>query len=386
MKFVADKIIKGKMYPALAQWQATPYTQAWREFGQHWPYTIPSELFGHLDDHQVPYEISTEGNGYYLIALSFFDFSIDYIGLISSLMLHRIRSGQVKILFYYHEGDNPEKIKQRLDFLCQHYSLDADCYRFVSGNSAAEHLENFVYFADHELLYQRRNSKVSPVVQHQNRRPFEFLVLSRTHKWWRAAVMAQLEQTGILSKSLWSYNTTISIGDSPEDNPIEIQPRIDIEKFIAQGPYYCDEYTADQHNDHSLNVEHLWTSSYCSIILETHFDADGSGGAFLTEKTFKALKHGHPFVLVAPPGSLDILRNLGYRVFDHVIDNSYDTETNNTQRWLRVLAAIEKIRQQDMHQWYQHCWQDIKHNQELFLSEKPQRLNTLFNKLSKKND
>ena len=32
---------------------------------------------------------------------------------------------------------------------------------------------------------------------------------------------------------------------------------------------------------------------------------------------------------MGPAGSLATLRNLGYRTFDHAIDNSYDLETNN---------------------------------------------------------
>ena len=42
--FVADRVVKGKIYPALAQHQAEPYTQSWRKFGQHWPGTGPIRL------------------------------------------------------------------------------------------------------------------------------------------------------------------------------------------------------------------------------------------------------------------------------------------------------------------------------------------------------
>ncbi len=35
MNFIADSIVKGRPYPALARYQARPYTPSWREFGQH---------------------------------------------------------------------------------------------------------------------------------------------------------------------------------------------------------------------------------------------------------------------------------------------------------------------------------------------------------------
>jgi hypothetical protein len=115
--------------------------------------------------------------------------------------------------------------------------------------------------------------------------------------------------------------------------------------------------------------------------METHFDADQSGGAFLTEKTFKPIKHGQPFVIVGAPGSLQALRDLGYRTFDHAIDNSYDLETNNTRRWQLILKTIENIRTQDPDTWFGACLEDIRHNQQHFLSSKHTRLNTLYDKL-----
>ena len=35
LNLVADRVVKGRIYPALARHQAVPYTQGWREFGQH---------------------------------------------------------------------------------------------------------------------------------------------------------------------------------------------------------------------------------------------------------------------------------------------------------------------------------------------------------------
>jgi hypothetical protein len=315
-----------------------------------------------------------------VIGLGFFDFSIDYFALIIPSILQSVQQGLVAVLFYYHEGDNPQNIKQRLDALCVKHHLSTSCYRFVSGNTLADSVPGFAYFPDHELLYWRRNRDTAPVELHNRTRKYEFVALNRTHKWWRASVMADLHQSGMLTHSMWSYNTNLILGDSPADNPIEQQSGVDIPAFMRHGPYTCDELSADQHNDHSMSVTAHYTDAYFNIVLETHFDADGSGGTFLTEKTFKPIKNGQPFVLVAPLGSLQCLRDLGYRTFDSVLDNTYDLETNNTQRWLKVKATLKQI-QQDPHGMLLRCWDDIEHNQQLFLASKAQRLNTLFTKL-----
>jgi hypothetical protein len=381
MEFVADSIIKGRPYPALAVHQARPYTQGWREFGQHWPHTTPAELFGHMQDHGIDYQLHTQGTGYYAIGLGFFDFSIDYFALITPAIRQGIDQGRITVLFYYHEGDNPYNIKARLDALCVQHGLPISCYRFVSGNTQADSIPGFAYFPDHELLYWRRNHAVPAVQPNMDYRPYDFVVLSRTHKWWRATVMADMLTRGILNRSMWSYNTKLSLGDNPQDNPIEHLPGVDIDAFMQGGPYTCDELSADQHNDHSISVDRHYTDACFNIVLETHFDADGSGGAFLTEKTFKPIKNAQPFVIVGCAGSLATLRRLGYRTFDHVIDNSYDLETDNTQRWIKVRSAIEQIQQTMPQELYKMCWADIYHNQQLFLANKALRLNTLFTKL-----
>lgn len=387
LDFVVDRIVKGKAYPALATHQAEPYTPGWREFVYHHPSSIPVELFEHAQTHSVDINITTDIKlGYYPIGLGFFNFDIDYFSLLSPPIVHSVSHGILKILFYYHEGDNPYHIKSRLDQLCAKNNLPLDCYHFVSGNTAAKEIENFHYFPDHELLFWHRNREISAEPIHQDPRRFNFTILNRTHKWWRASVMTDLQRNGLLDRSQWSYNFDIECGDRPEDNPIEIDMlgnlRLQIENFKKICPHTCDDLDSNQHNDHHLHVPGHFRDSYCSIILETHFDADGSQGSFLTEKTFKCLKHGHPFILVGPPGSLETLRDLGYKTFDDHIDQSYDKIKNNTNRWRQIMRSIKELDRQDLHQWFNKVADDCLHNQKTFLSSKDMRINQLLDSLN----
>jgi len=386
--FVADCIVRNKAYPALAQWQAQPYTAEWRQFVQHWPNTVPAELYEHFNTHGIEYKLSDFNNpisgAYYTVGIGFFNFDVDYFALMTEVVRRQLRREELVVLFYYHEGDNPFRIRDRLDELCQNHLLPPNCYRFVSGNTAANGIPGFAYFPDHELLYWHRNQQISPTPVHTNRRLRDFTVLSRTHKWWRATAMTDLHRTGLLDNSYWSYRTDIATNESETDNPIEVDTleiRADIEQFLSNGPYTCDALTHEQHNDHHIIETNHHTDSYCNIVLETHFDADGSGGAFLTEKTFKAIKHGQPFVLVGCAGSLSALRELGYRTFDHAVDSSYDNIQNNTERWIAVRNTIAQLKSQDLHTWFESCRSDVEHNQQLFCSSKASRLNTLLERI-----
>lgn len=370
-------------YPNLAKYQAVPYTDNWRKFDGHWPYTTPLRLLHYLYQYNIPYKahstMTAPDGSIYPIGIGWFDFNCDYISLIPKTTLKAIVDKKFHLLFYYHEGDNPLRIKTYLNQLCGQHNIDPNCYTFVSANSSAEN-----YFPDHEFFfrYVNRNQRADVVINDE--RPYTFTALCRTHKWWRATCMSDLHRRGLLDNSLWSYNTSCNINDNFNDNPIQIDSiniRNDLEKFVNGGPYTCDNLSEKEHNDHHFVNVKLYQQSYFQIILETHFDADQSNGTFITEKTWKTIKFGQPFVLIGPQNSLESLRASGYKTFDHCIDNRYDTISDNTERWLAVVESIKKIKA-DPAGTFHRAFNDVKHNQELFLTRGKEELNRIIGKLN----
>lgn len=386
LNLIADQVIKGRIYPALSKHKALPNTQAWHQFGQHWPYTVPLRLQEYCDDHNVELDIYKmedvwPDKTFYPIGLGFFDFAIDYFDLIPSQIITAMHEKHVRVLFYYHEGDNPARIKDRLDSLVTNHCLPTNCYLFVSANTAASALSNFVHFTDFELWYYQRNGNNAPLQIHCHQRDREFTVLNRSHKSWRALIMTDLMHLGILDNSYWSYCEFGKFIDA--DCPIKIGKFIcdSTEKFLNLAPYACDELGDEQRNDHSTLVSKYHDNSYCNIVIETHFDVDQSKGVFLTEKTFKPIKHGQLFFIAGPNGSLQLLRDLGYRVFDGILDNSYDQEPDHTKRWLKLSKAICQA-QENLHKLFINALADIEHNQQLFQSIKTARLNSLIKEIN----
>ena len=388
LTLIADRIVRGKIYPALARHQAEPYTQSWREFERHWPCTVPFRPQEYCEHHGIKLNIlnlndTWPADAFYPIGLGFFDFEIDYFELLPERVFTELWHSHIRVLFYYHEGDNPLRIKQRLDALVVQHQLPRDCYRFVSGNTAARELEHFVYFADFELWYWHRNHATAPLQVHQEPREREFTALNRLHKSWRATVMADLLQHHALDNSYWSYCEPGQLID--EENPIEVDAfknlRTGTERFLKSAPYFSDELNQTERNNPANLVGKYFNNSYCHIVLETHFDADQSGGAFLTEKTFKPIKHGQMFFVAGPAGSLQTLRDLGYRTFDGILDNSYDWDHNNTHRWRKLRDAIVQA-QSDLPRLHARAASDIEHNQRLFLEPKTARLNILLEQLN----
>ena len=85
----------------------------------------------------------------------------------------------------------------------------------------------------------------------------------------------------------------------------------------------------------------------------------------ITEKTFKAIALEMPFVLVASAGSLEYLREYGFQTFDGILDESYDTETDDMRRVERVaqlLKDLDNLSVRERQQIHRACLSRVQHN------------------------
>ena len=85
----------------------------------------------------------------------------------------------------------------------------------------------------------------------------------------------------------------------------------------------------------------------------------------LTEKTFKPMALGMPFVILSTAGSLDYLRSYGFRSFDSIWSEAYDCENNDLERIRQVaqlLRDLDALSPAEKKHLWQHCLPIIKHN------------------------
>jgi hypothetical protein len=76
-----------------------------------------------------------------------------------------------------------------------------------------------------------------------------------------------------------------------------------------------------------------------SVVLETVFDQR----IHLTEKILRAIACGHPFILAAGPGSLQLLRSYGFHTFHGYINEDYDTITDPALRLQAIVKEMNRI-------------------------------------------
>jgi hypothetical protein len=85
----------------------------------------------------------------------------------------------------------------------------------------------------------------------------------------------------------------------------------------------------------------------------------------ITEKTFKAIALGMPFIMVAAAGSLEYMRSYGFRTFADIWDESYDQETDDIKRLESVaslLREIDSLSDRERHQLQRHVLPAVEHN------------------------
>lgn len=85
----------------------------------------------------------------------------------------------------------------------------------------------------------------------------------------------------------------------------------------------------------------------------------------LTEKTFKPICLGMPFVLIATAGSLSYLREYGFKTFADFWDESYDLELDDTVRVEKTVALLNKLNAltpAQKQELYKECLPLIQHN------------------------
>lgn len=386
MIFEFDRFVDDRPYPNLARHHAVPFTDEWRQFSRRWPYSEPPHLIEYFQQESVI--LPDTDIKIYLVSISHFDFMINWPELMPAHRLQQLRDSKLYLAFFYSEGDHPGCIRSHLETQFLVHGVRSDRLLLISANSSADDLAGSFWFADDELLFRRRNRRIAACVYSEHARPRYFTALVRTHKWWRATVMADFWRRGWHKLGYFSYNPDISVGEDEQDNCIRID---DFEGLRAsnydflQHRFRADELDADQHNDHHTCVVEHYSQSYLHVVLETHMDANQSGGVFLTEKTFKPIKHAQPFVIFGAQHSLARLRDLGYLTFDDQIDTSYDSIVDTTDRFHRLMQILADMFDQGlghMHGLYCRSRRDLEHNQQHFLSSKQHRLNTLLEKLS----
>ena len=327
---------------------------------------------------------------WYLITLGWFDFTADYMDMISAVAYNRIKQKQMKLVFTYHEGDSPARIRARLDQLCSQHAVDPAQVWLISGNSTANSVFNCVYWPELEFMYWRTVKHDTTAQYHTQPRSRHFTALCRIDKLWRSVFMSELWAQDLHKSGYFSYTQHL-LGSENDyygcalNNSYLASKQSQVDQFIAAGPFRVDHLDAAAHNNYAHNMTDMYSDSYFNVVLETMIDVDGTSGVFATEKTFKPIINNQFFIPVSSAGHQAHLRELGYKTFGRVIDEHYDTITNNQQRFEAALEETKRLAAMSLdqlHDIYCALALEIQHNSQVFRAGVAHRLRAVCNRIN----
>jgi len=137
----------------------------------------------------------------------------------------------------------------------------------------------------------------------------------------------------------------------------------DIESVFAAQTLPINFAGETDHPMHSCWLSLFDESAESLLYLVTETVATGQR-LHLTEKSFKPIALGMPFVIVGTRGSLEYLRSYGFRTFGDIWDESYDSADDSVriERIASLLRSLDELPTQAKQDLFDAAQEVIEHN------------------------
>lgn len=256
---------------------------------------------------------------------------------ISEEYLNDVRNGRCKIvLIHQFEGYSGMNIYNNdleiIDEWIKKSNLPDSGVHYIHGNLLVDEVRKnrglkfkchpvsiFDSWVDYRLL-KNRIVDFEPVDE-------KYLLLSynRNPRPHRIHLVYQLINNGLFEKgkiSLGKFEPHDRYEELSKMTPIEIDRTLDI--------------------NWAVNIELPdYSSTFISLVTETLID---TSILFMSEKIWKPIVAGHPFILLGNVNTLSYLKEQGYKTFDKWIDESYDLEPDHHKKIDLVIKELNKFK------------------------------------------
>lgn len=215
-------------------------------------------------------------------------------------------------------------------------------------------------------------------------RPYKFLFLNGRFRPHRKYLLDSFKESGLIDQCLWT-NLDDVVGGSElldiksTENPIHyLPPKYEVDRYQSQAVaipakdptdgFYAKNHLFKKEWGEIYLASLPYLDTYFSLVTETVFTYPHS---FRTEKIWKPIAVGHPFIVVANYGYYRDLHNLGFKTFGHLIDESFDQISDNQIRLDRIAEVVEDLCRQDLSAFITAADETCKYNQQLMAELRP---------------
>ena len=170
----------------------------------------------------------------------------------------------------------------------------------------------------------------------------KFLCLNRRMNLEKYQIIKELFNKGLLkdTRFTWVHN---SVPNNKISNELILEYNIDVDDFKSIQLEGDVMYGSDlsRHDEFLFTINPKWYyKSKVNIITETTLYKNS---IHLTEKTWKAIYLGIPFVIYSPSRNyLKTMRDMGFKTFNSVINEDYDNILGN-DKIVQIINGAEKL-------------------------------------------
>lgn len=221
----------------------------------------------------------------------------------------------------------------------------------------------------------------TPEIYSRTDKPYQFLFLNGRSRPQRKYLLERFQLSGLLDQALWTNLDTTSancrwltLTQDGEDLlrrplPVHYLPRdYEVKQFQhnldtvpdTEFRFLKNHLFSNTWGEIYLRPE-PYIDTYFSLVTETVCNYPYS---FRTEKIWKPIAMGHPWIAVANTGYYRDLRNMGFRTFDHLIDERFDLIENSQERLDRIHDVVADLCQQDLAEFLASAEEVCKYNQQ----------------------
>ena len=274
---------------------------------------------------------------------SFFSDNLDIgFNCVSENYLNDIREGKSKIvMLFLYEGYSGSKGNYDLEIIEKwrvDTNLPVNSIYYVSGNLLCKQIVE-----EKNLGYQGRPIQYfEPWNKYNENTIIDFkpvneknlyLTYNRNPRHHRVQLILNLLKHNIFDRGLISLSELVY--KTPEDANVE---HVDFLKNNA--PFVISE-GCDLFFNMCCNItKEDYEKTFISMVTETLVD---EGTLFISEKIWKPIMVGHPFIVFGNLGTLKFLKSMGYRTFDKWISEEYDNEPDSGKRCNMITDELVKL-------------------------------------------
>jgi len=184
-------------------------------------------------------------------------------------------------------------------------------------------------------------------------KPYKFLFLNGRTRPHRKYMIECMRDANLLEHALWTnldttpvYHHTYQTHLFNRESAIHLLPdQYEVERYHLtkhtqfEHSFVKHELFDNQWGDVYIRAE-PYIDTYFSLVSETVFDYPYS---LRSEKIYKPLAMGHPFVVIANRGFYQDLHRAGFQTYHSLIDESFDLIDDNQARLNRIAAVVQDL-------------------------------------------